>query len=110
MSPSLRGGPPTPPLWLQWAESGKIEIWNCILHDLFRNTPLDHVWRAQIGAQICTQIRPNTPRYFWCVFGCIKCGRVGYPRRDLANCSSVALIFGQKDSLNKKVMTKSHVC
>ena len=25
---------------------------NCILHDLFRDTPLDHIWHAQIRAQI----------------------------------------------------------
>ena len=30
---------------------------NCILQDLFRDTPLDHNWHAQIRAQI----RPNTP-------------------------------------------------
>ena len=31
---------------------------NCILQDLFRDTPLDHIWRYQIRAQIC-QIWPN---------------------------------------------------
>ena len=35
---------------------------NCILQDLFRDTPLDHIWHAQIRAQI----RPNTPNI---VFG-----------------------------------------
>ena len=30
---------------------------NCILQDLFRDAPLDHIWHAQIRAQI----RPNTP-------------------------------------------------
>ena len=35
---------------------------NCILQDLFRDTPLDHIWRAQIG----TQVQPNTPNI---VFG-----------------------------------------
>ena len=30
---------------------------NCILQDLFRDTPLDHIWHAQIRAQF----RPNTP-------------------------------------------------
>ena len=32
---------------------------NCILQDLFRDTPLDHVWYAQIR----TQIWPNTAKY-----------------------------------------------
>ena len=36
--------------------------------------------------------RPNTPNT---VFGCAKYGRVGYPWKDLAKCSSVALILGQ---------------
>ena len=26
---------------------------NCILQDLFRDTPLDHIWPAQIRAQVC---------------------------------------------------------
>ena len=30
---------------------------NCILQDLFRDIPLDHIWHAQLRAQI----RPNTP-------------------------------------------------
>ena len=33
---------------------------NCILQDLFRDTPLDHIWHAQIRAQIC-QIWSNIP-------------------------------------------------
>ena len=35
---------------------------NCILQDLIRDIPLDHIWHAQIRAQI----RPNTPNI---VFG-----------------------------------------
>ena len=34
---------------------------NCILQDLFRDNPLDHIWRAHICAQIC-QIWPNMPK------------------------------------------------
>ena len=38
---------------------------NCILQDLFRDTPLDHIWGAQIRAQIC-QIWPNMPNmHIW---------------------------------------------
>ena len=38
---------------------------NCILQDLFRDTPLDHIWGAQIHAQIC-QIWPNMPNmHIW---------------------------------------------
>ena len=43
---------------------------NCIWQDLFRDIPLDHIWRAQIRAQIC-QIWPNMlnmhiwPRQIW---------------------------------------------
>ena len=38
---------------------------NCILQDLFRHTPLDHIWCAQIRTQIC-QIWPNM--HFWRIF------------------------------------------
>ena len=38
---------------------------NCILQDLFRDTPLDHIARAQICTQIC-QIWPNMPNmHIW---------------------------------------------
>ena len=37
----------------------------CILQDLFRDTPLEHIWRYQIRAQIC-QIWPNMPNmHIW---------------------------------------------
>ena len=62
---------------------------NCILQDLFRDTPPDHTWRTQIRAQI------HQIRYLGRAFECAKYGRVGYPWKDLAKCSSVALILGQ---------------
>ena len=38
---------------------------NCILQDLFRDTPHDHIARAQICTQIC-QIWPNMPNmHIW---------------------------------------------
>ena len=48
---------------------GPIDLWptrlNCILQDLFRDTPLDHNVRAQICTQIC-QIWPNMPNmHIW---------------------------------------------
>ena len=36
---------------------------NCISQDHFRDTPLDHIWQAQIRAQIHAQIQPNTAKY-----------------------------------------------
>ena len=58
-----------PPLKLQWGNRAKMILghtfWlgtpidiksthlNCILQDLFRDTPLDHILRAQICTQIC---------------------------------------------------------
>ena len=83
-------------LHLQWGNQPKIRFghnfWlggpidtrsirlNCILQDLFRDTPLDHNWHTQISAQI----RPNT------VFGAAKYGQVGCPWKDFAKCSSDA--------------------
>ena len=68
-------------LYLQWENRPKLRFghnfWlvgpidlrpmrlNCILLDLFRDTPLDHIWGAQIRAQIC-QIWPNMPNmHIW---------------------------------------------
>ena len=49
--------------WDFWLE-GPIDLrptrLNCILQDLFRYTPLDHIWRAQVCSQIC-QMWPNMP-------------------------------------------------
>ena len=69
---------------------------NCILQDLFRDTPLDHIARAQIFP----------PKYaylaYLAIFGIFgrviwraKYGQVGCPWKDLAKCSSDALVLGQ---------------
>ena len=60
-----------PKIWFShnfWLE-GPIDLrrtrLNCIMQDLFRDTPLDHIWGAQIRAQIC-QIWPNMPNmHIW---------------------------------------------
>ena len=48
--------------WLGGAIDTRPMRLNCILQDLIRDIPLDHIWNAQIRAQI----RPNTPNI---VFG-----------------------------------------
>ena len=46
---------------------------NCILQDFFRDTPLDHIWRAQIraqrikGRQICFEWLNHGRNYFFLV-------------------------------------------
>ena len=42
-----------------WSIDTKSMRLNCILHDLFRDTPLDHIWCAQIR----TQIWPKSAKY-----------------------------------------------
>ena len=44
--------------WLEGPIDLRPKRLNCILQDLFRDTPPDHIWRAQICAQMC-QIWPN---------------------------------------------------
>ena len=65
---------------------------NCILQDHFRDTPLDHIWRAQICAK----------NAYLAIFGIlgrvfehIKYGQVGCPWKDLAKCCSDPLVLGQ---------------
>ena len=51
--------------WLGGPIDARSTRLNCILQDLSRDTPLDHIWRTQIRSQIC-QIWPNMPNM---VFG-----------------------------------------
>ena len=51
--------------WLEGPIDLRLMRLNCILQDLFRDTPLDHIARAQICTQIC-QIWPNMPNmHIW---------------------------------------------
>ena len=51
--------------WLGGHIDQRLTRLSCILHELFRDTPLDHIWGAQIRAQIC-QIWPNMPNmHIW---------------------------------------------
>ena len=43
--------------WSYWPKTNTSE-----LQDLFRDTPLDHIWCAQIRTQVC-QIWPNLAKY-----------------------------------------------
>ena len=61
---------------------GPIDIWstnlNCILQTLFRDTPLNHIWRAEIRAQI-GQIRPST--VFGYLLKLVFVGHLSYKNR-----------------------------
>ena len=67
---------------------------NVSFNDLFRDTPLDHIWQGQQN----TQIQPNAAKYCnWPVSGHAKYGWVGYPWKDHTKWSSDTLTSGRPE-------------
>ena len=76
--------------WLEVPKDLRPKPLNCILQDLLRDTPLYHISRAQI-----CQIWPNMPNMHIWVRIWARNIKVGCPWKDIAKCSSDALVFGQ---------------
>ena len=79
---------------------------NCILQDLFRDTLLDHIWHAQISAQIW----PNTAKYakygIWGAYlGTTNLVKLGIPEKILQNVSQTRWPCVNRTP-QSKVMTK----
>ena len=58
---------------------------NCISQDLLRDTPLDHIWHAQI----CAQIWPDTAKYG--LLGALNIVEWGSPKNILQNTVQTSL-------------------
>ena len=72
--------------WLGGPVDLKPECLNCISQDFFRDTPLDHIWRAQIRAWNTIFGIYGILGIFGRVFSYVKYGQVGCPWKDLAKC------------------------
>ena len=82
-----------------------LTLLKCILQDLFRKTPLDHIWRAQIRAKIM----PNMAKYAYlgAYLGAPYMVKWGVPEKILQNAVQTHWSLVNR-TLKSKVMTKSN--